>query len=122
MQLDLSFNYNGSSQTDFYSKVSIKKIKWQFNRIGKQIVFKHLLYLKKGGKVMRLLVNRIEGKLAVCEKSDKSMVDIELAKLPGNVQEGDVLIEKDGNYTFDLTQTEKRKKHVQGLLDDLRSK
>ena len=68
---------------------------------------------------MRLMVIRIEGNMAVCEKTDKSIVDIELTKLPGDVKEGDVLIEKDGNYELDLTQAEKRKKRVQALLDDL---
>jgi hypothetical protein len=68
---------------------------------------------------VRLIVDRIEGNLAVCEKSDKSMVDIELTKLPDDVKEGDVLIEKDGNYELDLTETEKRKKRVQALMDDL---
>lgn len=69
--------------------------------------------------MMRLIVNRIEGNLAVCEKSDKSMVDIELTKLPVDVREGDILIEKDGNYKLDLTQTEKRKKRVQDFMEDL---
>lgn len=68
---------------------------------------------------MRLIVNRFEGNMAVCERSDKSMVDIEVGKLPSDVKVGDVLIEKDGNYEFDLTQTEKRKKRVQALMDDL---
>ena len=68
---------------------------------------------------MRLIVDRIEGNLAVCEKSDKSMVDIELKKLPKNVRAGDVLIEKAGKYEFDLTETEKRKKRVQALMDEL---
>ncbi|WP_455662206.1 DUF3006 domain-containing protein [Pradoshia sp.] len=68
---------------------------------------------------MRLIVDRIEGDLAVCEKSDKTMVDIELTQLPDDVKEGDVLIEKDGNYELDLTETEKRRKRVQALMDDL---
>ncbi|OCA90164.1 DUF3006 domain-containing protein [Pradoshia sp. D12] len=68
---------------------------------------------------MILIVNRIEGNLAVCEKTDKSMVDVELSKLPVDVREGDILIEKDGNYKLDLTQTERRKKRVQDLLEDL---
>ena len=68
---------------------------------------------------MRLIVDRIEGNLAVCEKSDKSMVDIHLTKLPDDVKAGDVLIEKDGNYELDLTETEKRKKRIQALMEDL---
>ena len=68
---------------------------------------------------MRLIVDRIEGDLAVCEKSDKTMVDIELTQLPEDVKEGDILIEKDGNYELDLTETEQRRKRVQALMDDL---
>ena len=68
---------------------------------------------------MRLIVDRIEGNLAVCEKSDKSMVDIHLTELPVDVKAGDVLIEKDGNYELDLTETEKRKKRIQALMEDL---
>ncbi len=68
---------------------------------------------------MRLIVNRFEGDMAVCERSDQSMVDIEIGKLPSDVKTGDVLIEKDGKYELDLTQTEKREKCVQALMDDL---
>lgn len=68
---------------------------------------------------MRLIINRFKGHLAVCEKSDKSIVDIEIGKLPSDVKAGDVLIEKDGNYELDLNETEKRRKRVQSLMDDL---
>ena len=68
---------------------------------------------------MRFIINKIKGNLAICEKSDQTMVNLELEQMPDGVKEGDILIEKDGHYELDLTESEKRKVRVQSLMDDL---
>ncbi len=41
---------------------------------------------------MKVIIDRFEGKYAVCEKKNLEMIDIEIDKLPKEVKEGDVLI------------------------------
>lgn len=62
-----------------------------------------------------LIVDRIEGKYAVCEKNDRSMVDIELSHIDGNIQDGDVICFKDGVYTLDKEMTKKRLEEIEEL-------
>ncbi len=40
---------------------------------------------------MKLIIDRFEGDYAVCEREDKTMMDIERSKLPEGVKEGSVL-------------------------------
>ncbi len=68
---------------------------------------------------MRVIIDRFEGDYAVCEKENFEMIDIEIEKLPANVKEGDVLI-IDGKYIkIDTIETEKRRKEIQSLMDEL---
>lgn len=68
---------------------------------------------------LRVTIDRFEGDYAVCEKENRDMIDIEIKKLPANVKEGDVLI-IDGEYIIiDTFETEKRRKEIQSLMDDL---
>ena len=68
---------------------------------------------------MRLIVDRFEGKFAVCEKPDRTMVNILLAKLPSDVAEGDILNVEEDNITIYKESTNDRKKQIQKLMDDL---
>ncbi|KYC62718.1 DUF3006 domain-containing protein [Heyndrickxia coagulans] len=45
---------------------------------------------------MTYIVDRIEGEFAVCEKEDRTTVDIRLSELPSAVKAGDVLVVEDG--------------------------
>jgi aminoglycoside N3'-acetyltransferase len=68
---------------------------------------------------MKVTIDRFEGQYAVCEKQDRTMVDILKDKLPLGIKEGDVLNIQGEIITFDTVETEKRKKHIEALTEDL---
>jgi hypothetical protein len=68
---------------------------------------------------MRVVVDRIKGKYAVCEKEDRTTINIERARLPRGVKDGDVLLIEGGTITIDRGTTDRRKQDVKKLMDDL---
>ena len=68
---------------------------------------------------MKVIVDRFEGNFAVCEKEDKTMIDIEKSKLPLDTKEGDVLIILKDKIYIDYEETNKRRSHIEKLMDDL---
>lgn len=68
---------------------------------------------------MKIIIDRFEGNYAVCEKEDRTMINIDISKIPTNSKEGDILdIEKD-KITIDSKFTKNRKKHINELIKDL---
>ena len=65
---------------------------------------------------MKVIIDRFEGDFAVCEKEDKTMVNIDMRILPEKVKEGDVL---NIEIKVDEEETEKRKKVIEELTRDL---
>lgn len=61
---------------------------------------------------MKLIVDRIEDGVAVCEKEDLTRVEISASDLPENCREGSVLqVLEDGKIILDTeTENERRKK------------
>ena len=68
---------------------------------------------------MQLIVDRFEGKFAVCEKPDRTMVNIPFAKLPPDVAEGDVLSVQGDNIIIDIEATKERKQKIRKLMENL---
>jgi hypothetical protein len=68
---------------------------------------------------MRVVVDRIKGKYAVCEKEDRTMINIEKERLPRGVKDGDVLLVEGDTITIDRSSTDRRKQDVKKLMDDL---
>ncbi|MDR4947806.1 DUF3006 domain-containing protein [Neobacillus cucumis] len=68
---------------------------------------------------MRVIVDRFEGDLAVCEKEDKSMIDIPRKELPEEIQVGNVLIIEKGQTRLDQEETQNRKERIDKLAKDL---
>lgn len=68
---------------------------------------------------MRVVIDRFEGNFAVCEKDNREMINIEKDKIPSNAKEGDVLIIDGNSIKIDKRETEKRKKEVEQLLNEL---
>ena len=66
-----------------------------------------------------IIVDRIEGALAVCEMDDKSMQNIALSELPVGVKEGDVLAVENGTYVIDAKQTKERSEHIAQKMNRL---
>ncbi|MDE6110437.1 MAG: DUF3006 domain-containing protein [Eubacterium sp.] len=61
-----------------------------------------------------LIIDRIEADFAVCEIEEGNFADIPLKALPNDVKEGDVI-----KISVDYSETEKRKKNINSLMDSL---
>lgn len=68
---------------------------------------------------MKVVIDRFEGRFAVCEKDDRTMMNIEKSKIPAKAAEGDVLDIEEGTVTLDVEETARRKKEIEKLADDL---
>jgi Protein of unknown function (DUF3006) len=68
---------------------------------------------------MKVTIDRFEGDYAVCEKSDRSMINIPKANLPKNAKEGDVLNIEGKVIRLDSSETNKRKTQIHDLADEL---
>jgi len=67
----------------------------------------------------RLIVDRIEGDLAMCEADDLVMTAIPLSFLPDGVTEGDVLVFNEHLYTIGIDTHGQRRLQVQEKMDTL---
>lgn len=68
---------------------------------------------------MRYIVDRLEGRVAVCENELKEMSDIDRELLPPNVCAGDIVQEENGLYAIDTEATRERKEAMRKKLMDL---
>ncbi len=68
---------------------------------------------------MQLIVDRIEEEYAICEKEDRTMIELKLNTLPCGVKEGTVLNLENGKIFIDETETLNKKRAAQKLLDNL---
>lgn len=64
---------------------------------------------------MRVIIDRFEGYYAVCEKEDRTMLDIKRADLPHEAKEGDVLSIDNNIITIDIEATDKRRKEIENM-------
>lgn len=72
---------------------------------------------------MKLIVDRIESGIAVCEKEDLSHIEILLKDLPFETKEGSVLLQnEDGSFSLDLTEEEARRKRMLEMQKNLLKK
>jgi hypothetical protein len=68
---------------------------------------------------MKVTIDRFEGNFAVCEKADRTMIDIPKDKIPPEAKEGDILIIEGDTIKIDTGGTSKRKKSIDKLMNDL---
>lgn len=68
---------------------------------------------------MRVTIDRFEGEYAICEKEDRNMINIEKSQIPSDVKEGDVLLIEGSKITFDKSETERRRKAISDLMNNL---
>ena len=68
---------------------------------------------------MRGIIDRFEEDIAVIEIEGRKMIHIPRRLLPPEAQEGDVIAEECGAYHIDRVETERKKKEIDGLLDEL---
>ena len=65
-----------------------------------------------------LIIDRIEDGIAVIEDED-SRFEVPVSMLDKDVREGDVVILENGVYVPDISATEKRRRYIQKLQDNL---
>lgn len=68
---------------------------------------------------MKVIIDRFEGPYAVCEKEDKTMMDIKRINLPIEAKEGYVLDVCGDEITINLEETQDRKKHMEYITKDM---
>ncbi len=69
---------------------------------------------------MELIIDRIEGDIAVCENIDRTTTNIPLILLPNGVKEGDVILkDENGEYVVDAKKTLERRQRIKKLLNNL---
>jgi hypothetical protein len=68
---------------------------------------------------MRVTIDRFEGLYAVCEKDDRTMMNIEKNKIPAEATEGDILDIEESFIIINKAETLKRKKEIEELTKNL---
>lgn len=68
---------------------------------------------------MKVIIDRFEGKYAVCEREDLEIINIERDKIPQEAKEGDVLIIQADKITIYRDGTEQRRRRIEKLMDEL---
>lgn len=67
----------------------------------------------------RLIVDRIEGSIAVCELDDKSFIDVQFSDLPKETKEGSVLVNKNGSWEIDKEDQKARNERINKKMKNL---
>ena len=68
---------------------------------------------------MNVIIDRFEGNYAVCEKEDRTMMDIKKSKIPSIAKEGDVLSIDNDVIIIDIEKTKKRLNEIEKLTKGL---
>lgn len=68
---------------------------------------------------MRLIIDRIEGNIAVCENEQKEMINIPLPDLPKNCKEGTIIEGIEGKFIINAEEQEKRQAMIKEKMDRL---
>ncbi|MBU3175755.1 DUF3006 domain-containing protein [Clostridium estertheticum] len=68
---------------------------------------------------MNVIIDRFEGNYVVCEKEDRTMMDIKKSKIPSIAKEGDVLSIDNNVIIIDIEKTKKRLNEIQKLTKGL---
>ncbi len=68
---------------------------------------------------MKGIVDRFEGSLAIIELENTSFISISKSKLPSSIKEGDVIFFHNDAIEINLKETNKAKKEIENLMNDL---
>lgn len=69
---------------------------------------------------MHVVIDRFEGEFAVCEREDRTMVNIPRTKVPAGAREGDVLAIDSEAISIDRDETARRTMEIEALLKRIR--
>lgn len=68
---------------------------------------------------MKLIIDRFEGDIAICETEDGGNIDVARKLIPDDVHEGEVIEEINGVYTALPKETEARRQRIRNMLESL---
>lgn len=68
---------------------------------------------------MRVVIDRFEENYAVCEKEDRTMINLERKLLPKEAKEKDILVLQNGAIFIDSSATQERKNEIDELMKDM---
>lgn len=72
---------------------------------------------------MKYAIDRFENNLAILENlATKEIIEVDITKLPSNIHEGSILIEKNGNYNKDLSTEKARRQLILAKFNKLKKK
>lgn len=69
----------------------------------------------------KLIIDRFEGNFAVCESENKTMIDIEINRLPKGSKEGAfIIMDRNGLIRLgDANELKTKKERISKMMDDL---
>ena len=70
-------------------------------------------------KKMKYIIDRFEGKIAVCEDETGTTLDINRRTASTNADVGNVAIFEKNHYRIDKKETEQRRKEIDDLMEEL---
>lgn len=73
-----------------------------------------LLIAIRGGKFMKIIIDRFEGEFAIVELENKKMVNLPILCVPTGAKEGTVLM-----IDIDNVETEKRQERITELMNNI---
>lgn len=65
------------------------------------------------------IIDRVEGSFVIAEDKDGCMRQIDLKDVCGDFNEGDILIESNDKFSVNKELTEKRKKEIEKMMNDM---
>lgn len=68
---------------------------------------------------MTVIIDRFEENFAVCEKENRTMINIEISKLPAEAKVGDLLHINGDKIVINESETKKIKKEIEEELNDI---
>ena len=66
-----------------------------------------------------LSVDRIEGKLAICEDDCRKRMEVNLSEIAGSPKEGDIIVQQNGIWMIDQEETQNRRARILELQKKL---
>lgn len=70
---------------------------------------------------MRYIIDRIEGRIAICEESKTNkMIKIDVSLLPDGIHDGAVLDYNDGKYTLNIEEEKSLREKISNRLNNLK--
>lgn len=67
----------------------------------------------------KLIIDRVERNIVVCEKDNGDMVNIDISIIEGNVKEGKVLTKTLNGFKVDEESTKSREEYINGLMEGM---